>query len=394
MESQEQPLGSDTFGPQSYVNWRLAQKGVPVRAIYEIPLYSDARFVGELREGSCPYALLNPIRHAPGATEPSIILRISQHIDPNEQLSMEATNIQSFTGGWMADEVACLWSVMTGARLMAGGITREFYDPTNEPAGSPRNDYSSPPPIIFNAFRRFRLPWACEEKRIVPGLFSSYANLASSDAVALVRSARAYRDALWIAETEPEIAWLLFVSALEAAAVHHFKGEEEPEERLRSSAPKLAEILSARGGDELVREIAPLVSHLFKASTKFLKLAMTFLPEPPERRPPGGFRLNWSKSSMRETVNKIYGLRSMALHAGIPFPPPMCEPPFPSADSPDWPAPSETIFGLAAATMGAVWTREDLPMTLHMFEYLVRGVILNWWKAMSSAPAVPVGNPG
>jgi hypothetical protein len=36
------------------------------------------------------------------------------------------------------------------------------------------------------------------------------------DATALVRSARFYSDALWIAEAEPDLAWLFLVSALEA----------------------------------------------------------------------------------------------------------------------------------------------------------------------------------
>lgn len=42
--------------------------------------------------------------------------------------------------------------------------------------------------------------------------------LSASQSVALVRAARLYQDALWIVESEPGLAWLMFVSALEIAA--------------------------------------------------------------------------------------------------------------------------------------------------------------------------------
>jgi hypothetical protein len=377
------------WGPESYVNWSMLERGEPLRAMFEVPLYSDARFVDELREGCGPYAFLNPIRHTSGATEPSIILRVKKYTVLDRLPNMEVTDTDSFTGGWLADEVACLCSLQVGARLMAGDISRVFYEPEADPVGEPRNEYIRPPPILFDPIRRVRLPRLLEEKRIGFNLFRIYPKIGPSDAVALVRSARAYRDAVWIAEAEPEIAWLLLVSALETAAVHYFKGEDEPEERLRTSAPELVQVLEARGGGELVREVAPLTAHLFKASTKFINFAMRFLPEPPEKRPPEGFCLKWSKTAMKELMKRVYNLRSVALHAGIPFPPPMCEPPTP--EGPGWHAPSETFSGGASATLGGVWRSEDLPVTLHMFEYLVRGMLLGWWSHVAESSSKEKG---
>jgi hypothetical protein len=43
-------------------------------------------------------------------------------------------------------------------------------------------------------------------------------NAAPADQVALIRAARLHQDAVWIAEQEPELAWLMLVSALETGA--------------------------------------------------------------------------------------------------------------------------------------------------------------------------------
>jgi len=46
-----------------------------------------------------------------------------------------------------------------------------------------------------------------------------------------------------------------------------------------------------------------------------------------------------------------------------------------------------------------IWTGDDLPMHLHMFEYIVRHSLLNWWKSstaespdQSKLSAGPVGS--
>ena len=88
------------------------------------------------------------------------------------------------------------------------------------------------------------------------------------------------------------------------------------------------------------------------------------------------------KVELRASMNKIYDYRSRALHGGIPFPAPMCEPPY-SDES--WDAPAETPLGLAAHRMGGVWVAKDMPLLLHTFEYMVRRVLLKWWATLAAA---------
>ena len=75
----------------------------------------------------------------------------------------------------------------------------------------------------------------------------TYPNLTPEDAIILVRASRIYQDALWIAESEPELAWIMFVSAIETAADHWRKAQATPAEnveKLHTSLPGLESLLN------------------------------------------------------------------------------------------------------------------------------------------------------
>jgi hypothetical protein len=42
---------------------------------------------------------------------------------------------------------------------------------------------------------------------------------------------------------------------------------------------------------------------------------------------------------------------------------------------------------LATRTKGGVWNQKDTPMLLHLFEYVVRKSLLNWWQDMANRHA-------
>lgn len=68
----------------------------------------------------------------------------------------------------------------------------------------------------------------------VPAQLETYPTLNGADAVALVRAARQYGDALWVADGDPRLAWVKLVSALEVAANRFDDGRQQtPEEQLR-----------------------------------------------------------------------------------------------------------------------------------------------------------------
>jgi hypothetical protein len=205
--------------------------------------------------------------------------------------------------------------------------------------------------------------------------------LSASAAIALVKAARLYQEALWLVETETPLSWLLMVSAVETAANQWRCQKEAPAERLKDSKPVLYRYLEVIGTDVLAA-VAKEIAEVLGATSKFIGFVLEFLPPPPSARPPVGFRCSWSETAIRKAMRLIYDHRSRALHDGRPFPLPMCEIPF---TLPGWPAPAERPVGLAAAAQGGVWLSKDTPMHFHTFEHIARGVLLNWWR--KGAPA-------
>ena len=150
------------------------------------------------------------------------------------------------------------------------------------------------------------------------------------------------------------------VSAVEVAAVQHKAWSSTPEEILRDSKPELAARLE-RAGNNLFSEVASALSRELRATTRFLDFMVQFCPPPPAERPSPAFQLDWAAAAMRRRLNAIYRYRSEALHEGIPFPPPMCGPPHRAERNQPH---IECFHGLAAAQLGGVWTKDDVPMSL------------------------------
>jgi hypothetical protein len=81
-------------------------------------------------------------------------------------------------------------------------------------------------------------------------------------------------------------------------------------------------------------------------------------------------------SDLEPVFRMVYRYRSKALHAGTPFPHPMCRPPREAPDA----VPAERPEGLGAWAFDASWTAEDTPILLGTFAYIVRGALLAWWS--------------
>ncbi|HEY3965142.1 MAG TPA: hypothetical protein VGM05_11375, partial [Planctomycetaceae bacterium] len=179
----------------------------------------------------------------------------------------------------------------------------------------------------------------------------------------------------------PNDAWLMFVSAAEVAALHWRATEvdNDHESLFRQLRPKWAERLDQTGDTSLVRDMAIHWSDLLGSTNRFLKFLLAHLPIEPTERPPVG-KIDWSDKGIRTALNQIYEYRSLALHAGTPFPAPMCSAPLSVSNENN--TPTERPYALAMASRGGVWKYEDMPMHLHVFAYIVRGALMNWWDGL------------
>jgi hypothetical protein len=117
------------------------------------------------------------------------------------------------------------------------------------------------------------------------------------------------------------------------------------------------------------------------ATTRFVEFAVAHAPQPPDVRPTYG-HLEWS--ALGPALRLIYHWRSLDLHAGVPFPAPMCEPPQDAEPG----VATERFPALAASQAGARWTAERMPMYLHTFAFITRQALTNWWNSLPDASIV------
>lgn len=368
-------------GPFFYENWKEHLAGVSLLSTYEVALYTDAHITGAIQLGELgPYSLLNsvPMAHALGKLNPSVVLRYSvREFDPSSVTPLDHTDDERYHSGGLDDEIAALVSLFLGVRMWAGPTIRAFY-PNSDPKGRPMFGEA---PTLAVRHRRPLVPRFTQQGKLGrTELLAKAPSVAVEDARVLVRAARLYQQAAWLADSEPHLAWLSLVSAVEAAADRWFKGELGEEALLRKYKADLVQQLEANaGGAASVAAVAKEFGSTMKATAKFLGFLKEHMPEAPNLRPPEHAQLSWTKANLGEAIETVYKYRSRALHDGRPFPHPMSEvPDFHS----EWAAPDEIPTALAMGINGGQWLQKDTPMRFHMFEYIARNALLKWWECV------------
>ena len=363
------------FRPKSWANWRAHRDGVPYKCGEERLLYSDAEVRGSLDELG-PYMVQNLCggsRPDDEAARPVVALRVAFHTNANPEREDLAH------GASMGDEIAALLALILRIRLRAGDRTRTFKSPS-EP-GEARFESAVERPYLLPG--HWSPVIAVRDKRVdlddaLP-LLRTFPLLEREDASALVSAARLYQDALWFSEREPRQSWLRFVSAAEAiATLAYRKTKFDDEGVMRELWPDVAAALDAAGENaELRATVAARVAQLAGSTMKFRRLFAEHLAAPPSVRPRDNC-LEWSVDALAPMLTTVYDLRSSDLHAGRAFPKFLCMAPPPEGDT--------------FAEVLDEYEREDVageikvparevPMRLHVFEYLVHGAILGWWRA-------------
>lgn len=393
--------GSATAKPNRYswpatqANWRAMKASAPLLWSSEYPLYSDAHITGQIDKGFGPYKLLNAIRIGEdheAHLHPSVILRMDWHV-PRGELAprLGRSDAEPYHAGSPEDEVAALVGLCLGARMKAGAPTRHF-DPGEDPKGRPSaGGFKSIPQIGSSRSRGWLLPWARGTQSLDAVLDSPLQSLPELDrgvAAAVVKAARLHQEALWIAEGAPELAWLLLVTAAETAASFWRQASVVPLEWLKQRKPKLCKRFKEEGQESLLNFLSEQLANLVGSTAQFRGFLETFCPDSPASRPQKCYQHSWDRRDLRKSFNTIYGKRSDFVHSGIPFPAMMCEPPY--RDQKDRRRYAEIPLGTAMTAAGGAWTKEDAPMQLHIFEYIVRGALLKFWKWC--LPAVPYLN--
>lgn len=394
MSNSNDPLDNvvpeDDNYPLSIQNWRKTDREGNTAIMHEYSLYSDADFIGDgLRIG--PYTIIHAINvdSLPPAIPQfgvRLFLRAQYAAGFGQAAFGLETRDETYHGGVDEDEIAALLSLCLGVRLKVGGQTRDFSDgfPLGRPMAERRAHGRSPIAAFDGRQVPHLLPWHSASARLAGAArMQGLVHLDPASAMALVRAARLYQEAVWMSDSAPELTWLLLVSALEVAADVWYQSDlDSKEDELKAFKSELhKELEGLEESQEAIRIVSDHLSGLIGSTKKFRKFCNAHFPDaPPEdRRPPAGFQVPWSKSKLIPIINKIYDYRSRALHGGTPFPFPMCEAPRCASN-----AYSEKPFGLATRAQGSQWHKDDTPIHLHMFEYFTRGALIVWWDSLQA----------
>ncbi|MDE0024264.1 MAG: hypothetical protein OXP69_07605 [Spirochaetaceae bacterium] len=327
-------------------NWikkeEYTKSGVPPTAVIEYDAYSDARFTGQVDIPSWPYAFLNVLSSESGTVDTRMILRVEdyEYYADTSEIDWSKTHDDAYHGGWYDDEIVSLASLILGVRLVSGGPSRRWHEPVANSYGQPERFYMKPKPFYIIRGGGI-LPDATGEHSMMRlEDFDSIRHIDPKRFVSLVRACSLYRNALWMVEMDANLAWLLFVSALEAVATSY-------------------------GSDSR------------SARMTFTEFVVQFRPDPPKERPSGDtLQFEWTEENFSRMLKLVYDYRSRALHGGKPFPAPMLDRPWPHSQG----APAEVPGpGLGMSMKGGSWRKKELPINLHTFHYITRHSLLNWW---------------
>ncbi len=368
--------------PPIYENWLAFLANKPSQSISEYPLFSDAVITGENTTDFGPYQFLNPCPNRSSKIRPVLILRVDSRLAYGFNRPCK-TDFGYYHGGDLVDEIAAFVSLCLGARFKAGGQTRVFQE-KGDRFGRPIQYAEKIIPNIFPEYNIYKLPTVLGLREIISLEPLKYIlNISKENLISLIRAARLYQDSLWIAESEPSLAWVMLVSAIEVVAHQWKKDSEPPEQLLQYSKPDLHKYLKDNiKEEEKINKIAELLANICGSTKKFVNFTLEFMPPASAKRPPPAFQHSWEKDKMEDSLRKIYDHRSNALHGGIPFPFSMCE-------SPYWPKgqemPAEIPIGLGTFCEGGSWRIEDTPLVLNTFEYIVRNCLLNWMKSIGTS---------
>src|SRR4029077_2880524 len=234
----EQPVSFDEDallrGPPGWLNWYAQQHGqarreaahpenVVIEPIWEeFLLYADADLTGRWLElGPYEVQSLSPSGQSRlGFAQRALLLRAWDHLVdvPAPASSDVRTDVQSYFGGDVGDEFAALLGLALSRRIRSGGRVRQGLpelpgkDRSRPSLGMPSEALHRTPALEPPLWEPM-IPWLGQPVALSDAerLLSTYPKLTGDDAVALVRAARQYVDGLWLADSDPRLAWIKLI---------------------------------------------------------------------------------------------------------------------------------------------------------------------------------------
>ncbi len=210
----EIPASASEIGPIGWRNWRAQATSAPgCGESVEFAIYSDAHLTeGNFELG--PYTIINAVGSSGpiGNVQLGLVLRVADYLpDERPDYDWSRTDTTHYHGGGIAEEFAALLALSLGRRFRAGGSIREF-DGEDDRFGRIWTDGFDRPFLAAPRGLPFRpggipmLPGIADKVRLGTALpfLEIYPTLELDAAVPLLRAARRFEEALWIADGDPQ----------------------------------------------------------------------------------------------------------------------------------------------------------------------------------------------
>jgi hypothetical protein len=377
------PAWLDAWGPRTWMNAKAKAAGQPLLGVEEWGFYTDARVTGVPGDELAPYTLFDLPSVGGDESHLQIVCRTDNHLGVyDREIDWTSPDETTWLGMDIGEEYAALLSLATGRRIRSGGLTRLFHADDADQRGTPtRYRHRARTAPTATRLRDRLLPRAGDDLdvRDAIDLLALFPRLTAKNALELLRAARQYQLGIWVAEEDPELAWLRLVSAAETMAEKYKPSKITHAERLLQYHPKLYAAVKPAGEAILNNAAGAIAGHL-GATHKFVRFLADHVPPPPTERPGAGLQIEWTPDSIAEPLKLVYEYRSRALHAGTPMPGPLLM----QWENVERAAPPER-FNASIGVGNSSWAIDQLPMTLHAFEHLVRHALHARWRELSNA---------
>lgn len=367
-------------GSALYFNWKLKEKGEKPVRIVEYPLYTDAyKIESAYSHVNCPYTLVNPDVLT---TKPICLPRIILQVEEFNYLGKNIKKAKNFYSDFylinnIPDQVAVILSLILGVRIRAGNESRLF-QAVNLDQGIPLHRYIDLDPAQVELIKnKPLLPTILKNidnengffsLNIVDQYISSFSSLTVTQAELVIRAAKLYRDAIWIVDSEPQLSLILLISVIE----------------LLSQQDKIDD------SEHVCNGICQICKkHICKRPSsrkQFENFLINYLPDPPTKRCREENQINWNELKKKKNNNiflQMYRFRSKFLHEGIAFPLDFLNP------NSFWVGESDEEFRYEKSIKTSISNQliELSPMSLSIFEYIVRNAALKWWRSIINVSA-------
>ncbi|WP_042440837.1 hypothetical protein, partial [Streptacidiphilus albus] len=301
---------------QAPEGWRLWHHPDLTSSGWEFLLYSNSAIRGTPYYGSPetlgPYVLFPTGADTDGhlATAQLTVRILHSHplpgwqVDPAELAPSDPAykgTAEWYTAQSSDEELASLLALALGIRLRSGGMVRQFrFGPDEDPAGEPAFHDHRPPVLPHTPSRRTQVPGRSgEDVPLSEGLelLGLYPQLTPTEAVALVKAAKHFADALWVANSDPEQTWLRLVTAIEVLADLEKADTADPSVLFAAKFEGSAELIRAAGGESVLAQVAEEVTRVDGATRKFLGFVAKYAPGPPTgvRPKDEDYRVEWDR---------------------------------------------------------------------------------------------------